>query len=671
MTTKDILKFRFETISRKTPNARRESVSSRRQEKMTHMNGEQKNEEVYDMKQAVSANKLIGLWRLTQQFRPIYFAAIAAVALAALSQTSIYYLLRYLVDTVLQQQNAVSYLPWFALAFIGLAVCQGGFTYFSGRWAAYTAENIARRVRDYLYDHLQRLPFTYHDQTQTGELIQRVTSDIDAVRLFFAEQAIGIGRISFLFIVNFIGIYLLDSYLAWMSVILIPIIVGASIYFFIHVGVVYELFQEQEAVLSNRFQENISGVRVVKAFARQAHEIERFEIENAKKKKIGIRFTSLHWTFWPVTDILCGAQMMLGLWIGATMAIRGEISLGTYLAYAQMVNLIIWPIRNMGRLITQASTAAISYTRLRDIVEQVREPLAEGVHRPQGDVQGAVRFENVSFAYETALKNEAVRTANTVGYMAREQGADLHKQMLKLPVLHEIDFAVEAGQTVALLGSTGSGKTSLVNLMPRFYDFDEGAITVDGVDVRRYPREYLRQQIGLVMQEPFLFSRSIRDNITYGVNRVVTEEEIFEAARAAAVHDVILAFPEGYETKVGERGVTLSGGQKQRVTLARTLLKAPSILVLDDATSAVDNETESQIRSALARMLGKSTTFIIAHRVQSVMLADLILVMDDGRIVQRGTHRELVSQPGIYQRVYNLQAQIEDELAEELSVINE
>ena len=635
------------------------------------MNGEQKNEEVYDMKQAVSANKLIGLWRLTQQFRPIYFAAIAAVALAALSQTSIYYLLRYLVDTVLQQQNAVSYLPWFALAFIGLAVCQGGFTYFSGRWAAYTAENIARRVRDYLYDHLQRLPFTYHDQTQTGELIQRVTSDIDAVRLFFAEQAIGIGRISFLFIVNFIGIYLLDSYLAWMSVILIPIIVGASIYFFIHVGVVYELFQEQEAVLSNRFQENISGVRVVKAFARQAHEIERFEIENAKKKKIGIRFTSLHWTFWPVTDILCGAQMMLGLWIGATMAIRGEISLGTYLAYAQMVNLIIWPIRNMGRLITQASTAAISYTRLRDIVEQVREPLAEGVHRPQGDVQGAVRFENVSFAYETALKNEAVRTANTVGYMAREQGADLHKQMLKLPVLHEIDFAVEAGQTVALLGSTGSGKTSLVNLMPRFYDFDEGSITVDGVDVRRYPREYLRQQIGLVMQEPFLFSRSIRDNITYGVNRVVTEEEIFEAARAAAVHDVILAFPEGYETKVGERGVTLSGGQKQRVTLARTLLKAPSILVLDDATSAVDNETESQIRSALERMLGKSTTFIIAHRVQSVMLADLILVMDDGRIVQRGTHRELVSQPGIYQRVYNLQAQIEDELAEELSVINE
>ncbi len=632
------------------------------------MNRDESNNKVYDMKKVVSPNKLTGLWRLTDQFRTVYLVAILAVGLAALAQTGIYYLLGYLVDDILPEPDAILYLPWLALAFVGLAAGQGGFTYMSGRWAAYTAEHIARRLRDYLYDHLQRLPFTYHDQTQTGELIQRVTSDIDAVRLFYSEQAIGIGRIIFLFTVNLLGIYfLIDPYLAMMSVVVIPFVLIASIFFFIQVGKAFELFQEQESVLSNRFQENISGVRVVKAFARQEYETERFEEENSKKRWVGIRFTSLHGLFWPITDIFCGGQMLLGYWLGANMAINGDITIGQYLAYAQMVNLIIWPIRNMGRLITQASTAAVSYTRLRDIIERKREKLSEGVFRAQTDLAGAICFNDVSFSYDTSLKNEAVKTANTVGYMAQANDSD---QRNKIPVLHNISFEVGEGQTVAILGATGSGKTSMINLLPRFYDFDSGYITIDGVDLREYPPEYLRQQIGLVMQEPFLFSGTIRENITYGVYREVTDEDLFAAAKAAAVHDVILSFPDGYSTLVGERGVTLSGGQKQRVTLARTLLKNPRILVLDDATSAVDTETESQIRDALKQILGQRTTFIIAHRVQSVMLADLILVLDEGRIVQRGTHQELVNQPGIYQRVYDLQARIEDELAAELMADN-
>jgi len=255
--------------------------------------------------------------------------------------------------------------------------------------------------------------------------------------------------------------------------------------------------------------------------------------------------------------------------------------------------------------------------------------------------------------------------------MARQTEADDGDKAEQPPVLHNISFEVEPGQIVALLGGTGSGKTTLVNLLDRFYEYDDGLITIDDVPLQNYQREYLRKQIGIVMQEPFLFSRSIKENIMYGVSREVTDEEVFAAAKAAAVHDVIMTFPKGYETMVGERGVTLSGGQKQRLTLARTLLRNPSILILDDATSSVDTETESQIREALNNLMANRTTFIIAHRIQTVMIADLILVLDDGRIVQRGSHDELVNQPGIYQQVFNLQAKIEDDLQEELSAIGD
>lgn len=640
----------------------------------------------FDLKNIAHSSKLKGVWQLMAGYRKLYFGAIAAIAIATFARTGVYFLLAFFIDNVLEQQpiregsmlpaewlngivrrNEINeILPWIAILFVTMAVIQGVFTYLSGRWAAWTAETVARKVRDYLYDHLQRLSFTYHDQTQTGELISRVTSDVDAIRLFYAEQAIGIGRIVFLFVINFIGIYLLSPYLAWMSTIVVPIIVIMSIFFFREVGKVYEQFQQQESRLSNRFQEHVSGVRVVKAFARQDYESERFEIENVAKFRMGIKFGYLHGTFWPITDIMCGIQMIFGFYIGAVMAINGEISLGTYLAYAQMILLIIWPIRNVGRLITQMSTAVVSFGRVQDIIAQDREPLLQGNHRVDGNLKGAVRFDNVSFGYEGAIANSAVQSANTVGALARQTDAEKLTKNEHLPVLHNISFAVEPGQTVALLGATGSGKTTLVNLIDRFYEYDDGLITIDGEPLQNYQREYLRKQIGIVLQEPFLFSRSIKDNITYGVSRAVTDEEVFAAAKAAAVHDVILSFPRGYETMVGERGVTLSGGQKQRLTLARTLLRDPAILILDDATSSVDTETESQIREALNQLMTNRTTFIIAHRIQSVMIADLILVLDDGRIVQRGTHDELVNQEGIYQQVYTLQAKIEDELQQEL-----
>lgn len=591
----------------------------------------------YDLKRAVAERRLLGLWRLMSGYRMTYLGANISLGLAAGSKTVTYLLLRYLVDDVLAP-GRYGLLPWIALAFIGLAVFEGTFTFLSGRMAAETAEGVVQRLRDFLYDHIQRLRFSYHDQTPTGELIQRVTSDVDAIRRFFAQQAIGVGRILLLFLVNLIVLLNLNWQLALLSIVVIPVIVVMSYFFFKRISDAYEAYQEQDAIVSTTLQENLAGVRVVKAFARQAFERERFERENQKKFLTGKHLLMMHALYWPVSDTLAGFQMLGGFLAGALMAINGTISVGTYLAYAGMVIWIIWPMRNLGRLIVQTSTAMVSYTRVREVLKQTREPLLQGVHRPEGDVRGAVTFEQVGFEYEPGH-----------------------------PVLKDISFHADPGDVVALLGSTGSGKTTLVNLLPRFYEYTHGRILIDGVPLQDYSRKFLRSQIGIVEQEPFLFSRTIRENIAYGVGREVSHEEIEAAARAAAVHEVILSFPEAYNTLVGERGVTLSGGQKQRVAIARTLLKDPRILILDDATSSVDMETEAEIRAALTRLMHGRTSFIIAHRVQSVMNADLILVLDHGRIVQRGTHESLVTEPGPYREIYELQARIEEELEREIA----
>jgi ATP-binding cassette, subfamily B, bacterial len=383
-------------------------------------------------------------------------------------------------------------------------------------------------------------------------------------------------------------------------------------------------------------------VRVVRAFARQEYEEAKFEADNIEKYHRGRRLVLMHAIYWPSTDLLVGAQLLVGYFVAAIMTINGAITLGTYLAYLGILGWLLWPMRNLGRLIVEATRGMVSYSRVVEIIAVEQEPLDEGTYRPSGPLQGHIRFEDVSFLY------------------------DDEKQDPDAPVLNDISFEAEAGQVVALVGGTGSGKTSLVNLLPRFYEYSAGSITVDSVELRDYTRRYLRQNIGIVQQEPFLFSRTIRDNITYGVERKVSDAEIEEATRAAAVHDVIMTFPKGYNTLVGERGVTLSGGQKQRLTLARTFLKDPRILILDDATSSVDTETEAEIREALESLLPGRTTFIIAHRIQTVMNADLILVLENGRITQSGTHDELLAQEGPYRRIYNLQAQIEDELEEEL-----
>ncbi len=593
-----------------------------------------------DLKQLISTNRLVGLWRMLTGYRLIYAGALVTQALGATAKTTTFLLLGYLVDNVLLKDKVGEAIGLIALSFIGLALVEGTFTFMSGRLAAQTAEGIALRLRNYLFDHLQRLTFTYHDQNATGELIQRVTSDLDAVRRFYAEQAIGLGRIVLLFSINLIALLTLNVQLALVSIIVVPFVTLTSYFFFKAVSRRYQIFQEQDARLSTTLQENLSGVRVVKAFARQDYERDKFETENSERLRLGISLLRMHSYFWPISDLMTGIQLLAGYVIGAIMVMDGTITLGTYLAYVGMIIWIIEPMRGLGRIIVQASMGLVSYERVSDIIRADREPLTEGLATLPKPLRGEIVFDRVGFGYEGDAE-----------------------------VLHDISFSVQPGQSIALLGSTGSGKTSLVNLLPRFYDYTGGSITLDGIELKDISREYLRANIGIVEQEPFLFSRSIRENITYGVGREVSDAEVEAAARAADVHEVILEFPEDYKTVVGERGVTLSGGQKQRVAIARTLLKNPPILILDNSTSSVDTETEANIREALIGLMDNRTTFIIAHRIQSVMNADLILVLDKGRIVQRGTHETLVNQPGTYQRIYDLQARIETELEKEIASV--
>ncbi len=598
-------------------------------------------DEQRDFQHIVTSNRLVGLVRMMRGHRLIYIIATLSLGVASLARTAIYLWLRYFVDDVLPSSPTSSRLFWVGMGFIGLALLQGSFTFVSGALAARTAEGIVRQLRNYLFDHIQRLTFTYHDQTPTGELIQRCTSDVDALRRFFADQIIGLGRILLLFSLNFAAIFSINPTLAWRSIVAIPLIVILSYFFFRKISKLYESYQEQEAVLSTTLQENLSGTRVVKAFARQAFEREKFERENWGKFVLGRRLLTMHAFYWPASDIIASFQMIAGLAIGALMTIDGSLSIGSYVAYTGMLIWIIWPMRNLGRLIVQISMGVVSYGRIVEVIRQIREPMDDGIYPEDHDFGGKITFDNIGFTYDDGS-----------------------------PVLENISFECEPGDIIGLLGPTGSGKTTLVNLLPRFYNYTVGSLKIDGVELNKYSRRFLRQQIGIVEQEPFLFSRTIRENITLGVNRDLAQEEIEAAARAAAIHETITTFPEGYETLVGEKGVTLSGGQKQRIAIARTLLKDPFILILDDSTSSVDTLTETEIREALNRLMENRTTFIIAHRIQSVMNANQILVLDKGRITQRGVHEELIAEDGIYKKVHEMQTQIEDALEQELTDVS-
>ncbi len=626
-----------------------------------------------DLKATLAKRRIVGLYRLMVGYRWLYLGALVSVAAGALMRTYYYRLVQHIVDNVLGRQGAGRQLALAAGGFVGLAALEGLFAYLRGTWSAKTAEGITRRLRNYLFDHIQRLPFAFHDYVKTGELIQRSTSDVDAVRRFFADQALGIGRILALFVVNLAMLLQMSPKLAGVSIAMMPLIVALSYFFFGRVTKAYEQYQEQEAKLSTTLQENLTGVRVVRAFARQRYEIDKFDRENLGKYRLGRRLATMHSLYWPVSDVLSAGQTVLAMAVGATMAIRGEITVGTYLAAMGMVTWVIWPMRNLGRLIVQVSTGLVSYQRVVDVIREDREDIVDGSVPMDTPIEGQIVFDHVDFAYEPRTVLQDHKPVPRRGRRSRQKDAvqdpaeAVPQAQQPVDVLKDISFRCEPGQVVALLGSTGSGKTSIINLLLRFYDYQEGSIRLDGVELSAYPRTLLRRNIGIVEQQPFLFSRSIRENIAYGADREVSDAEVEAAAKAAAIHDIILTFPAGYNTVVGEKGVTLSGGQRQRIAIARALLKDPRILVLDDATSSVDTETEEQIQAALKRLMVGRTSFVVAHRIQTVMDADLILVLDRGRIVQSGTHEELMAVDGLYREIHDLQSRIEDEVQQEVA----
>ena len=520
-----------------------------------------------------------------------------------------------------------------ALALILMNVVNGVFTFIKGRSSAIASENIARKLRNDLYRHLQHLPFAYHVKAQVGELIQRCTSDVDTIRRFLAVQVMEVVN-TVLMVVIAMGILLPRSVpITLYSLILVPPLFCFATWFFKMVHKSFEVADEADGVLNAVLQENLSGVRVVRAFGQQEREVEKFDRVNNDLRKKNLRLNELLAIYWGGGDAISMTQTLLTLVVCIIYACNGWITVGTLIVFTSTLGMLLFPIRQLGRTLSDAGKAMVSMKRVQAILHEEAEPDEPNALKP--DLHGDIVFDHVSFAYPDD----------------------------NVPVLRDVSFTIPAGKTAAVLGGTGSGKSTMMYLLQRLYAPTSGKITIGGVDIQQIDRKYLRAHVGLILQEPFLYSKSIRENV--GITAPEQEAERIEhAADIASASGFIAKADKGWETVVGERGVTLSGGQKQRIAIARTLLKDNNILIFDDSLSAVDTETDAQIRAALRHEQKDVTTLIISHRVTTLSQADLILVLENGQITQQGTHAELCSQPGLYQRINSIQNALEEELTQ-------
>lgn len=541
------------------------------------------------------------------------------------------------IDTGIAQRNASAIIR-LSLTMIGLAILNALFQFAQGALGARLAQGIAFDMRNALYATIQSLSFSYHDRAQTGQLLTRATSDVDVVQrfvgmgamMFFSALLMLTGALVLLFVQNW--------QLALVMVVVIPATAALFGIFARRAFPMFKLIQQRLGNLNTILQENLVGVRVVKAFAREDYETKRYEAANQEFYNINIQVNHLLSLAFPTIFSISNIATLCVYWIGGLQVINQTLTVGELVAFINYVMMAFFPVLMIGFIISMLSSAGASAERIFDILDASSEVVEKPDAIPLPPVQGRVAFEHVTFRY----------------YGNAE------------PVLKDVSFVAEPGQVVALLGATGSGKSSIINLIPRFYDICpdrncEGRITIDGYDVRDVTLDSLRSQIGIVLQEVTLFEGTIRENIAFGRPNA-SMDEIIEAAKAAEAHDFIMSFPDGYETRVGERGVTLSGGQKQRIAIARALLLNPKILILDDATSSVDLATEYRIQQALQRLMKGRTSFVIAQRVATVLNADQILVLDKGEIVARGTHEELLASSEIYAEIYSSQLQIESEL---------
>ena len=507
-----------------------------------------------------------------------------------------------------------------------IAALIGGLGNFGTRTAtARGSEGFVKGLRDALYSHIQRLPFSWHVGHNTGEIIQRCTSDVEVIRNFFTNQLLEVIRIVFMIVYYMVIMFSMDWRIALISAVFIPVVLLYSGIFYSRISKRFRTADEAEGILSTNVQENLTGVRVVRAFGRERYEVDKFNKKNSRFSELWVELGKLMSVYWALGDLMTGLQIMSVIAVGAAFAANGEISAGTLLAFISYNSSLTWPIRSLGRTLSEMSKSGVSIDRVAYILRAEEEKVLPEAKTPPMDKD--IRFNDVTFSYE-GLK----------------------------PVLSHLSFTIPAGKTFAILGGTGSGKSTIAALLDRLYDLGpgEGSITVGGVDIREIRQDYLRKNIGLVLQEPYLFSRSIGENIAI-TRPGAGLAGIRQATTIACVDDAIDTFSDGYNTVVGERGVTLSGGQKQRVAIARMLMQEAPIMIFDDSLSAVDAETDAKIRAALKERMGSATVILISHRITTLMQADEILVLKDGELSDIGTHHELISRPGIYKDIYDIQ----------------
>ena len=501
-------------------------------------------------------------------------------------------------------------------------------------------ETVAWRLLNTLYGHIQKLPWDWHVRCQTGDIIQRSTTDVDNIRFFIHHNLSELIRTICVFIIAVIMMFSMDFFMALISLSIVPLIFTFSFFYFRRVSKNFVKADVTEGKMQSAAQENYTGVRVVRAFGREAYEVEKFKERTAAHANIWTDIGKMLGTFWATSDLLSGMQLTVVIGAGVFRSINGDLTPGTFIAFYAYCNWMIWPIRELGRILSDTSKTLVAANRIREVLAE--EPETEPPDALYPPIKGEICFDKVSFSY-----------------------GDNN-------VLRDISFTLKPGETMAILGATGSGKSSLVHLLSRLYDLrdDQGLITIDGIDIRKIARPHLRRSIGLCLQEPFLFSKTIYENIAACTNNykvsgkplpgkdplITGLEEVYSAAETAAVHDTIENFSDGYDTVIGERGVTLSGGQKQRVAIARMLAGNAPVMIFDDSLSAVDTETDSQIRAALKHRMKNAAVIIISHRISTLMQADKILVLKNGTIEALGSHKELIEREGAYRRIFEMQA---------------
>lgn len=582
------------------------------------------------------------IWGLMEGSRRLYALGLVFVALAAGVNMLVPLIIRYIVDTLLDGQPAD--LPGFVLGAInriggeawlrgnlwlpGLAivmvfVVQGFFLYLRSRFVMAAAEDTTKTLRDRLYNHIQRLPYSYHIKAQTGDLVQRCTTDVNHVRNFLAGRVTEL--VIMVFFLGFAIVFMLslDITLTFISISMVPVIIGFSSMFYRDVTKIYKEWDEKEAELHTVLQENLSGVRVVRAFGREAYEIQKFEAKNTELHDITILLNNKLAFFWSVSNGVSLLQYGIVVVAAIHLNYTGQVSVGTFMAFITYINIFLWPIRNLGRILADAGQTRVSIERLEEVFNAAQE---EDGSIATPSLRGDIVFDDVRFGFGG------------------------------MEVLRGISFCVKSGQTAGILGATGSGKSTLMHLLVRLYEPQAGSITIGGVPINTISKYWLRSKIGIVLQETFLYSKTIFENLKMAKQQLASGEAE-RAAKIANVHRDIKRFDKRYNTIVGEKGVTLSGGQKQRVSIARTIIKESEILIFDDSLSAVDSETDLQIRQALKQRRAGVTTFIISQRITTLMDADVILVLENGRLADRGSHEELITREGLYSKIWEINNQ--------------